>query len=74
MKEQPKVVQLNSEGELAIHLHLQGLIGEYERIVKVSSNYQLNSHANAENKSAIELIKRKIDQCNEAMIILNECF
>lgn len=74
MKEEQKPIQLNSEGELAIFIHLQGLQGEYERIVKSSSTYMMTSHSNDENRRALELIKVKMDQCTEAMTILNECF
>ena len=74
MKEEQKPIQLNSEGELAIFLHLQGLKGEYERIVKSSSTYMMTSRSNDENRRALELIEVKINQCTEAMTILNEYF
>lgn len=74
MKDDQLNFEINSEPELAIYLHIQGLIEEYERIVKVSSNYQLNSHSNAENKQALDLIIVKINQCREVLNWVKEIY
>jgi hypothetical protein len=72
MKEPQEPVIITSEPALAIMLHLDSLKKEYERIVSVLNGWENKPTLNEENKSALELIKLKMHQCEYGLKFINE--
>tara|TARA_R110000796_G_scaffold193090_1_gene309675 strand:+ start:1813 stop:2019 length:207 start_codon:yes stop_codon:yes gene_type:complete len=68
MKYDQLSIEINSEPELAIFLHIEQLTKEYSRIVTSSFNDDV------ENKQALDLIIVKINQCRETLNWVKEIY
>tara|TARA_R110000782_G_C14641373_1_gene395664 strand:+ start:454 stop:666 length:213 start_codon:yes stop_codon:yes gene_type:complete len=70
MKHDQLNIEINSEPELALVLHIEGLTKEYNRIVTSTAHI---SSAN-ENNKALDLIIVKINQCKETLNWVKEIY
>ncbi len=70
MKHDQLNIEINSEPELAIFLHIEQLTKEYSRIV--TSSY--NNNNDDENNQALDLIVVKINQCREVLNWVKEIY
>ena len=70
MKEEAEKLVIRSEPELAVRMHMDSLVKEYERIV-IS---QRGAEKTIENESALELISLKIRQCEDGIALLRQIF
>jgi len=71
MKYEQVDITINSEPALALVIHIKSLVSEYNRIVTSSKG---DRDYLTENKKAMALIIKKINQCRETLNWVNEIY